>query len=266
MSDAGPIELAPIPGGEPPPFPGTVIVRELADEVLDASAADLLLQALACVREFGDFHMAVSASARTEPLLKRLMYDPDLRRFPWPRTQLYLTDEACVPENDERRRFPLVRDWIVDFSGIPKNQVHSIDPVAAEGEHPYATSIRDCLVWREKGHDRLDYVLLGLEDDGRIAGLRERDTLGTQSLVRWDPGEEGGPPRVTMTQHLINASRFIAVLAMGDAAAPAVRTLADFFLSGAGESIPGPAAAGLKPVSGELRWYLDAAANRWANA
>ena len=58
--DPGDSSYALEPRPNPPRLPGEVIQRPSADDALDSLAADLVLHASACVRNFGDFHLALS--------------------------------------------------------------------------------------------------------------------------------------------------------------------------------------------------------------
>src|SRR5688500_11683110 len=73
-----------------PPLPGKVIALETVDELIDRLAADLVVHAENCVRQFGDFHLALSGGSTPQPLYERLMYDPNYRRLPWRRTHLWM--------------------------------------------------------------------------------------------------------------------------------------------------------------------------------
>ncbi len=244
-----------------PRLPGTVVVRETIDELLDAAAADIFAQAIACVRAFGDFHLALSGGRTPEPLYRRLMYDPAFRELPWKRTHLWIVDERRVPWDDERSNFAMIRQTIVDHSDIPPDQVH---PIAATGDHTdtdYEAELRRVLEWREKGHDRLDCVVLGMGADGHTASLFPRSPALEPDgrLVVVNSGPAVTPPdRVTMTLPLINASRFVGVLVTGAPKAPTIGRVA-------AASGTGPAAGtiadlpilGVRPLAGELRWYLD---------
>jgi 6-phosphogluconolactonase len=61
-------------------------------------------------------------------------------------------------------------------------------------------------------------------------------------------------PRCTLTMRTVNAARFVAPLVMG---ADKAATLARVAAGASPDDLP---VAGLRPVAGELRWYLDAAA------
>jgi 6-phosphogluconolactonase len=266
--DPQPIPLDPYPLGPArvgrvlprPPLPGSVVVRETPDDVIDAAASDLLFQAFACVREFGDFHLALSGGSTPEPLYRRLMYDPGLRSLPWSRTHLWVVDERRVPLDDERSNFKMIRETIVEHADIPAEQVHPIEAILPDADTRYEHALRACLEWREKGHDRLDCVVLGMGADGHTASLFPRSPALVAPppgrLVLINDGPTVTPPdRVTMTLALLNASRFIAVLVMGEKKRHAVARVIEGL-----EPVAELPIRGVCPLAGELRWYLDEAA------
>ena len=242
-----------------PALPGTVVVRESVEELIDAIAGDLFFQAKACVRTFGDFHLALSGGSTPEPLYRRLMYDPNYRDLPWKRTHLWIVDERRVPEDDERCNFRMIRETLVEQSDIPREQVHPIKALSPTADTDYEAELRENLGWREKGHDRLDYVLLGMGADGHTASLfpgsPALDSKGRLVLINAGPTVTP-PDRVTMTFDLLNASRFVGVMVTGEKKRPMIARLASRERPGVQE-LP---ILGVRPLAGEMRWYLDAAA------
>jgi 6-phosphogluconolactonase len=122
----------------------------------------------------------------------------------------------------------------------------------------YERELRETLGWREKGHDRLDFIVLGMGADGHTASLFPHSpALGASDrLVVMNGGPTVTPPdRVTMTFSLINASRFIAVLVTGEQKQKTIARLAR-----GGEDAAALPILGVSPLGGELRWYLDRAA------
>jgi 6-phosphogluconolactonase len=241
-----------------PPLPGEVIVAETADKLIDLVAAEIVVQAKACVREFGDFELALSGGSTPQPLYERLMYDPDCRQLPWVRTNLWIVDERAVPFNDPRSNFRMINETIVDHSGIPAEQVHPIMAVSETADVEYEAKLREVLQWRQRGDDRLDFVLLGMGSDGHTASLFPFNEVlqETESLVRRVTAPVADPPqRVTMTYPLINAARVVAVMVTGPTKAEAVQRLA-----GGRESREALPIKGVRPVNGVLKWFLDAEA------
>ncbi len=212
-----------------PPLPGEVIVAETIDRLIDLLAAEMVVAAKSCVREFGDFELAISGGSTPQPLYERLMYDPDCRTLPWARTHLWLVDERAVPFDDERSNFKKINETIVDHSGIPAEQVHPIMAMADDADEAYESELREVLQWRHAGEDRLDFVLLGMGADGHTASLFPfHEVLGErEQLVRRLTVPSAEPPQcVTMTYPLINAARVVAVLVTGSAKAPAIARIA----------------------------------------
>jgi 6-phosphogluconolactonase len=273
MSDI--YELAPLPAK--PELPGEVIVRDTVDDLIDAIGADLCIHAHNCVRAFGSFHLALSGGSTPVPLYRRLMYDPNYRDLPWTKTHLWIVDERRVPFHDEKSNFKLINELIGDHSGIPAEQVHPIFALAPDADLEYERVLREELGWREKGQDRLDFVLLGMGSDGHTASLfpgspalRDELTPGMDPrLVRINEGPGvTPPPRVTMTLRLINASRLIAVMVTGESKRPVLENVVGTWQRLRAAGYPKPSAQeietlpilGVSPIGGELRWFLDAAA------
>ncbi len=239
----------------PPALPGTVATRTQAEDLFESLASDLLSHAFNCVREFGDFHLALSGGQTPFPLYRLLMIDPRWRGFPWRRTHLWVVDERRVPFTAPQSNWRQIEELIVEHADIPREQTHPIEATEPDAAVRYEAKLRETLAWREKGHDRLDFVLLGMGDNGHTASLfphtavlHERERL----VADCDGPTVTPPPRVTMTYPLINGARFIAVLVAGAAKASMLKRVAagkDTF-----EDLP---IMGIKPVGGELRWYLD---------
>lgn len=275
-----------------PPAPrltGTVVVRASVDELVDAIAADFLVHALNCVRTFGDFHVAFSGGSTPVPFYQRLMYDPSYRNLPWQRAHLWIVDERRVSFDDDKSNFRTINDLIGEHSGIPPEQVHPIFALAPDADTAYESLLRETLAWREPGHDRLDYVLLGMGGDGHTASLfphspalrEELDEMRSRTdqlaagagvsqrhgqlpkdpggrLVRINAGANVTPPdRVTMTLRLLNASRFIAIMVTGASKKEMLRKVAAAPRTPTPELIEELPILGVKPLAGELRWYID---------
>lgn len=267
--------LASTPRPPRPNLRGTVVVRETADGLHDALGADLMLHAHNCVRTFGDFHLALSGGSTPMPFYQRLMIDPKFRDLPWPRTHLWVVDERRVPFEDDRSNYKHIHEIFGDHAGVPRSHVHPMPVMDPDPAGAYERALREALGWREKGQDRLDFVLLGMGSDGHTASLFPRSPAlleelrelaapngrkGAGTLVRVNAGANVTPPdRVTMTLRLINASRFVAVLVTGEGKRSMIERVQAGF-AGNGDGPADVPVLGLEPVGGELRWYLDDAA------
>ncbi len=241
-----------------PDLPGSTVLRKDVEDITYALAADLLIHANNCVRSFGDFHLALSGGSTPMPLYARLMTDPAFRMFPWNRTHLWIVDDRCVEPHDDRFNYKHIHDYLADHSGIPHRNLHPMPVLEDDGDTRYERELQQVLAWREKGHDRLDFVLLGMGDDGHTASLFPNSPAldSGDRLITFNRGPAVTPPdRMTMTYRLINASRFIAVLVTGSKKAATVAQLTK-----PGASRRDLPILGVEPIGGTLRWYLDHAA------
>ncbi len=229
-----------------PPLTGEAMTHAGEDEAIDAMLGDLLLHAQNCVRRFGDFQFLVSGSPGGEPLLRRMLIDPALRHFPWPRTRVFVTDDALVGESHAKSRSGMVVSYLAENAGIPRSQVHVIPGESERAAEEYSGVVREALGWREKGHDRPDYAMLVLEGDAGVAGLSgEHDPRGDNGeLIVATPGG------ISASLMLLNASRFIGVLVAGERGRAGLDAL---------RGRAGSPAGALRPLEGELRWYIDRA-------
>lgn len=309
----GPIELEPLLVAPRPALTGNVIVRQTADEVIDVMGAEFMLHAKACLRAFGDFQLALAYSPENEIFFRRLMYDPLLRDLPWSKTHLWIVEDWRVPFHHPRSCFTAIREWIIDHSDIPPEQVHPIFTMGDDPDDAYQTAVREVLGWREKGHDRFDYVLLGPQPDARTLGfypgspaisagdrlvcatspaadagmMPEFDLSASQSatgtietpapsisavmaplqpdaaLASSDAASGGATPEqvspstalngaISLSLRMVNAARVIAVLGLGARWREAIKGMAHPMSTGNEWPL-----LHIKPMAGELRWYLD---------
>lgn len=206
-------------------LPGRSVRRPSVDSATDALLADLFLHASNCVRAFGDFHLAVSATEHIEPALMRLMYDPGFRDFPWARTRLWMVDEVDVPGDDPRCRGTRLVETIVACSGIPDAQFLPL--TCGEGPSPYEARLREHLEWRERGQDRIDCCLFATRPGGDIEAF-------------------AGHAGVTLGDEFIRSARLISVL-VSEPRHDAVSALERWAASNRHR---------LVPLGGDLVWYL----------
>lgn len=244
-------ELSSVPA---PNLPGEVVIRRDEEEVIEALAGDLYIHALNCVRSFGDFHIALSGDRTTIPLYRRLMLDPAYRQIPWRRTHLWLVQEKCVPFDHEDSHWRIIREIIGDHADIPPVQLHPVFSLSPTADREYEKTLKETLAWREKGHDRLDYVLLTPEEQTVVTYPSFSDSQDDRNrFVRFHERDSDNMhhDRVCMTLKLITAARFIAVYANGnDLTSPAVKNVHPALTEK-------HSVRSLKPLQGELVWYMD---------
>lgn len=240
--DLPPIELEAEP--QPPPLRDTVAFGPTREDALAALAQDMTLQANACIREFGSFHLAVSGGPKLktlERLCRELMTDPAYRMLPWRDTHVWTVDEAPVAHDQPASVYGLLRDMIIGHSGIPREHVHGISAFRPAADDEYERTLQSTLGARPSGHDRLDMAVLALDSTGVAGRLDPEHAAESERLVVRLPDNA-----VTLTHRMLSGSRFMGVLAVGKAVRPALQRVA------AGELAPVP-----ELIGGHTRWYID---------
>jgi 6-phosphogluconolactonase len=177
----------------------------------------------------------------------------------WHTTTLWFGDERCVPPEDQRSNFRLVREALLDRLTGPVPDVRRImgEREPHEAADTYELELRQAF---EEGMPRFDLVLLGLGPDAHCASLfprqptldeRERLAVGVEQA-----GFAPWVPRVTLTLPAINAAREVMFLVAGaDKAAAVERAFAH-------EPDHDAPASLVAPESGVLTVLLDQLAAR----
>jgi len=258
--------MAPVMSHFPPELtslPGRVVIKPDADDLVDALAHDLIIAAMQAVNQRGEFHLALSGGSTPRQLFRRLATDPDLRNFPWPDTHIWVVDERCVDLEDDHANWRMMREHLLDHVTTPAEQLHPIPALENRADETYARTLHDVLPVRDSaGIPRLDFVLLGMGDDGHTASLFPNTgaLIEHQRLIMFNDGQSIAPPRprVTMTYPILNAARAIAVLVAGQAKHQALRQVAEHLARQSGPTPDLPITA-IHPAhsDADLTWYLD---------
>jgi len=228
---------------------------------LDARAADSIVdQARAAIAARGRFTIALAGGSTPEDTYVLLAQEPRAASIDWQRTFVFMSDERCVPFDDERSNFGEARRNLVAKVPLPPANVLPIPTDAGTPEQIAARYAQTLAHFFGTEHGAappaFDLVLLGLGDDGHCASLFPgKPTLEeTQKWVVSSPPGTLPPPvdRVTFTFPLINAARAVMFLVGGAKKAPAVQDV----LEGSPPVSKRPS-AGVQPINGTLTWLLD---------
>ncbi len=221
-------------------------------------AAELIVGAGArAVAERGRFVLALSGGSTPKPIYARLAGGDYRDRLDWENVHIFFGDERCVPPDDPRSNYRMVREAWLDHAPIPAQNIHRIrgeDDPAVEAQR-YEREI--ARVVGSDGPPAFDLILLGMGGDGHTASLFPRTPV-LRETVRWVAAQwvEGMSAwRVTFTVPLLNAARCVAFLVEGGGKAETLRSV----IEGPHQPDVWPAQL-IQPVSGDLLWLLDAAA------
>jgi 6-phosphogluconolactonase len=144
-------------------------------------------------------------------------------RAAWTRATLWFGDERCVPPDDERSNYAMVKATLLDE--LPANTEPAVRRIEGERGPAAAADAYEQLLQAPR-RPQFDLVLLGLGSDGHTASLfpdqpalaeRERLAVGVAH-----PGLAPFVPRVTLTLPALAAARRVVFLAVGSGKADAV--------------------------------------------
>jgi 6-phosphogluconolactonase len=140
-------------------------------------------------------------------------------RDAWSDVTVWFSDERCVPPDDERSNYGLVRDSLL--KGAAPRVVRMKGELGfSEGADDYERALG------EAGVSGLDLLLLGMGPDGHLASLfPDQETLSERSRLVVgvpDAGLEPFVPRITLTFTAIAAAKQVLYLVTGATKADAV--------------------------------------------
>jgi 6-phosphogluconolactonase len=256
----------------------SVVISKNIEE-LSLAAAEWMVEYIHKTLQLQDrFTIALSGGSTPKKLNLLLASDPFKNRIDWQKLHVFWGDERYVPFNDDRNNAKMAFDTLLDHVAVPKSQIHimrtDIDAKESANEYeiilkdyfPEAVSFTPQVASNDPTHDSLtpdasrvtfDLVLLGLGDNSHTLSLfpgeeviHEKDHWVRSVFVK-----EVNMQRITLTPPVVNLSKRIAFLVSGQDKAEAVsHVLLNNYTP---DLYP---AQVIKPLKGELFWFLDQAA------
>jgi 6-phosphogluconolactonase len=221
------------------------------------STADFIIElANESIAVNGQFVLVLSGGSTPNELYKLLATEEYIKRMPWKKTIIFWGDERCVGLDDKLNNAFVARSLLLDKIDIPATNLY-VTPVnlpPAEAAIKYEEDLKSFF---KNKPPQFDLIFLGLGENAHTASLfpgtavlHEKDRWVKEVYV-----EEQKMYRVTMTAPLLNQAHNIIFLVTGKAKADVLHTI--FNSPYQPEEYP---AQLIKPVDGNLYWYVDEAA------
>lgn len=234
---------------------GERLVSETPQDVADLVATWIAARAQRAVSNHGRFAIALSGGSTPRLLNATLTSAAWQGRIDWASWEVYFGDERACPPDDPSSNYHLAETTLLSRVAIDPRRVHrmpaerpDLDAAAAE----YSDLLASSLPAGPAGAPRLDVILLGLGENGHTASLfpgtpalEVTDRWATRGLADYQPFD-----RITLTYPTINAAAAVGFMVTGAAKREALAATAR-------GTVP---AAHVRPVDGELVWFLDAEA------
>ena len=214
------------------------------------------------------FTLVLSGGGTPKKLHELLASDAYKNKIDWSKMHFFWGDDRFVPFNDERNNAKMAFDTLLNHVPVIKDQIHVMQTeniTAADSAKAYEKILKEyfpAVDGRQSTTDRItttfDLVLLGMGDDGHTLSLFPGKTAvihETKKLCTslWLQAQD--MYRVTLTHPIVNQSAAVAFLVTGSNKVNALYEV----LEGAYNPDLYPSQI-IKPVNGELHWFLDEAA------
>ena len=209
------------------------------------------------------FTLVLSGGSTPKKLHELLAGEPYKSKIDWSRIHFFWGDDRFVPFNDDRNNAKMAFETLLDHVPVVKDQIHVMQTeniTAPDSAKAYEAVLKAYFPSFDKSGSAttFDLVLLGMGDDGHTLSLfpgqtsviHETEVLCTSLWL-----EQQDMHRVTLTHPIVNHSAAVAFLVTG---ANKVQALHEV-LEGNYNPDKYPSQI-IKPVQGELHWFLDEAA------
>jgi 6-phosphogluconolactonase len=227
------------------------------EELFRASAEEFCEIGNRAIQEHGRFTVALSGGS-TPKELHRELATTFASELPWDRVFFFWGDERHVPPDFPESNFRMARETLLSKLTVPASHVFRIHgelPDANQSAGIYEQTLLEFFRPTTGKIPRFDFILLGIGPEGHTASLfpgtaaleeKQRLVVGNWVAVHstW---------RITCTYPLLNSAANVMFLADGSGKADIIRKA----LKDPSANLP---CQGVKPVSGNLTWYLDKAA------
>lgn len=221
---------------------------------VEKAALDLVLSILARGSADEPAHIVLAGGSTPRNLYERLAEVEDVS---WDNVHVWFGDERTVPPDHEDSNYGMAHEYLLSRIDIPPGNVHRMrgedDPVAAARD--YNAEIEQHVELRPSGMPIFNLVILGLGEDGHTASLfPDTEALeATTEVVVANEVPQEDTTRITLTNPALNAAEHVLFLATGESKAEPLAAI----VAGGDDA---PPAAFVRPVPGELHWYVDRAA------
>lgn len=203
------------------------------------------------------FDLVLTGGNTPRPLFKHLAQNYR-DKIPWKKIRFYWSDERYLPQHDPQSNYGMAKELLLDYVPINPDNVFPMPTsfaTPAEAAREYEKTLKSQF---DSSVPYFDLALLGLGEDCHVASLFPHQvTLSEKS--RWvvaSLSPKKPIQRLSLTFPIINGSRVIYFLVTGDSkAAPLRRALSKEHIE-----IEDCPARGVKPVDGDIVWWLDKAA------
>jgi len=226
-------------------------------ELFRASAKKFCEIGTQAIREHGRYTVALSGGSTPKGLHHELA-TTFAKELPWDKVFFFWGDERHVPPDFPESNFRMAKETLLSKLPIPADHVFRMRgemPDANQAAAVYEQSLREFFRPAAGQVPQIDFILLGIGPEGHTASLfpDTKELEERQHLVVGNYVAVHSTWRITCTYPVLNNGANVMFLVDGASKADIVRTA----LKDPSSNLP---CQGVKPLNGNLMWYLDQAA------
>ena len=207
------------------------------------------------------FTLVLSGGGTPKKLNELLASDAYKNKIDWSKIHCFWGDDRFVPFNDECSNAKMAFDTLLNHVPVVKEHIHVMQTeniTPEDSAKAYEAILKEYFPAVDGISTTFDLVILGMGDDGHALSLFPGKTEvihETKKLCTSLWLESQDMYRVTLTHPIVNQSAAVAFLVTGSNKVKALHEVLE------GEYNPDlyPSQI-IKPVNGELHWFLDEAA------
>jgi 6-phosphogluconolactonase len=192
-----------------------------ADELARAAASAWLDEIEAANRAGKTHCVALSGGRITQKFFAATVEQAKARAVSFERVHFFWADERCVPPTDSDSNFKLAHELLFAPLKISETQIHRLrgEIPSAEAVEIAATELRQFARRDENNQPVLDFVFLGMGEDGHVASLfpnsigENQDTSVPFLAVENSP--KPPPRRISLSYAALKAAKNLWILASG---------------------------------------------------
>ena len=226
-------------------------------ELFRAAAGKFCETGARAIQEHGRFVVALSGGSTPRGMHQELVQN-FASRLPWDKVFFFSVDERHVPPDSPESNYRMANEALFSKLPVPAEHIFRIQSElhdAGEAAQNYERTLRNFFRPATGEFPRFDFILLGIGSDGHTASLFP-GTTALEERENWVVAnwvEKLSAFRITLTYPVLNRAASVMFLISGDEKAEIVAKA----LQIPGANLP---CQRVRPVDGELLWFLDAAA------
>lgn len=231
----------------------TIHIYEQKELLADAIAQWICKDVQRVLQSQKQYTWALSGGSTPKSLYQLLSTDKYKNEIDWSRMQIFWGDERYVPFSDDRNNAKSAFDLMLNKVPIPQENIHVMrtDIPVAQSIAAYEALMKN--FFPEPGKS-FDLSLLGIGNDGHTLSLFPGSELIEQhgASVAEGYNVEQKTIRITLMPHIVNDSSAIIFMVEGKEKSEVLNEIIN------GQYNPKRLPAQIiKPVNGNLHWFLD---------